>query len=104
MSARADLRAGDLLTVSAALAILPVGKTLLYDLIRDGQIPAIRVAATGSRHGRLLLHRADLAAYVERARHGATVAPMPPDVDAVHRRVRRKLARADGKDADAAGT
>jgi len=104
VSEYADVRPGDLLTVRAALAILPVGRTTLYALIRDGQIPAIRVRAAGSRRGRLLLHRADLAAYVERARHGATVAPMPPDVDAVHRRVRRKLARADGKDADAAGT
>lgn len=91
-----NLGAGDLLTVRAALAILPVGKTLLYQLIRDGEIPAVRVRSAGSPRGRILLYRADLAAYVERARDGATVAPVSPDIDAIHARVRRNLATSPG--------
>jgi len=98
------LQTGDLLTVQRALEILPIGKTLLYELIHDGQIPAIRVHSVGSRRGRILIHRADLAAYVERARHGATRAPVLPDVDAIHRRVRRNLPSSRGNDARPAET
>ena len=90
------LAPGDLLTVPAALALVPVGRTLFYELIRDGQIPAVRVKATGSRRGRLLVHRDDLAAFVARAREGATPAPTAPDVDGIHARVRRNLARHPG--------
>ena len=48
------LREGDLLTAAQALELLPVGKSLLYQLADEGQIEAIRVAGAGSRRGRIL--------------------------------------------------
>jgi len=87
------LAPGDLLTVRAALALVPVGRSTLYAAIESGELPHHRFGAPGSRRPRILNRRADLAAYVERARHGATRAPVLPDVDALHAKVRRDLAR-----------
>jgi excisionase family DNA binding protein len=87
---RLNLAPGDLLTVHEALRLLPVGRATLYRLIEEGQIPCYRVQALGSRRGRVLVHRADLEAFVARARHGATRAPVPPDVDALLDRVRAR--------------
>jgi len=82
------LAEGDLLTVPQALRLLPVGKSTLYALCDSGQLPHYRVTALGSRRGRVLLARADLEAFVQRAHHGAARAPVAPDVDDLLRRVR----------------
>ncbi len=84
------LAEGDLLTIPAALRLLPVSRSMLYALIAEGQIPAVRVRSAGSRRPRLLVHRDDLAAYVARARQAATRAPTRPDADALLAKVRRK--------------
>jgi len=58
-------------------------------LIRSGAIPSIRVAAAGSRKGRILIRRQALEAYV--ARLESTAPPPRPkvDVDDLLRKVRR---------------
>ena len=61
---------GDLLTIRQALAILPIGRSTLYKLVADGQIPAIRVRCAGSGRGRILIHRDDLDAVIEKSRIG----------------------------------
>jgi excisionase family DNA binding protein len=85
-----SLAPGDLLSVPQALKLVPVGRATLYRLIEDGQIPCYRVGALGSRRGRVLVARADLEAYLARARQAATRAPVAPDVDALLRRVRAR--------------
>jgi hypothetical protein len=67
-----DLRVGDLMTVE------------------EGQIPCDRVQALGTSRGRVLVHRADLEAFVQRARQAAPRAPTAPDVDQLLRRVRAR--------------
>ncbi len=62
--------AGDLLTIRGALAILPVGRSTLYSLVAEGQIPSIRVGCAGSRRGRILIHREDLDAFIQMLRDG----------------------------------
>lgn len=89
------LQPGDLLTVEQALALLPVGRTMLYQLIAEKTVPSIRVATVGSRRGRVLVVRARLEAFVASlqappvarpdARRGARV-----DVDALRARVLRE--------------
>ena len=81
---------GDLLTVPQALAILPVGRSTLYQLIEEGQLPAIRVRTVASRRGRVLVRRADLDAFIEKSRRSAAVAPTRVDVDSLLRKVRSR--------------
>ncbi len=88
--AGAGLREGDLLTVAQALRLVPVGRSTLYALIESGDLPCYRVTALGARRGRVLVHRGDLEAYLARARHAGTRAPVAPDVDALLERVRRR--------------
>ena len=57
---------GDLLTVSQGLEILPVGRTLFYQLVEEGQIRSIRCKSVGSRRGRILIVRASIDDYVRR--------------------------------------
>ncbi len=71
-----SLQPGDLITVAQALQLLPVGKSLLYDLIGDGSIPHIRVSSIGSRRGRILILRRGLEEFVDRLR--ARTGPLPP--------------------------
>ena len=79
---------GDLLTVQRALRILPVGKSMLYRLVEEGQIPAIRVRSVGSKRGRILILRASLERYV-RQREAAIPRPAPKvSVDDLRDRVR----------------
>lgn len=87
---RQTLAEGDLMTVPQALRLVPVGRATLYALIESGELPHYRVQALGSRRGRVLVHRADLEAFVQRARQAATRAPVAPDVDALLEKVRRK--------------
>jgi len=90
-----SVRPGDLISVEQALHLLPVGRTMLYQLIAEKTIPSIRVATVGSRRGRVLVVRAGLEAFVASlqappvarpvARRGARV-----DVDALRARVLRE--------------
>ena len=64
------LNPGDLLSVKQALALVPLGRSTIYRLIEEGQIASIRVKCTGSRRGRILVRRIDLAAFIERSRVG----------------------------------
>ena len=86
------LEPGDLLTVRQALAIVPVGRSSLYELLKEGRLVAYRVQAAPGRRGRLLIHREDLEVFAESCRTGAHTAPTPPrlDVDDVLSRVRGK--------------
>lgn len=84
------LRRGDLLTIAQALAFLPVGRSTLYALIESGDLPSYRIRAFGLRRGRVLVHKRDLEAFIESARHVAPKAPTVPDVDALLERVRRR--------------
>ena len=89
------LRPGDLLSVEQALMLLPVGRTMLYQLIAEKTVPSIRVTTVGSRRGRVLVLRAGLDAFVASlqappvaravAHGGARV-----DVDALRTRVLRE--------------
>jgi len=83
------LRPGDWLSVREALALLPVGKSMLYRLVGEGRIPAIRVASVGSRRGKWLVERAGLEAYVARLRAATTSREVKVDVDQVRDRLRR---------------
>ena len=62
------LNPGDLLTIRQALVILPVGRSTIYSLVEEGQIPSIRVGCAGSRRGRILVARADLEKFIKRPR------------------------------------
>jgi len=94
MSDAPSLRPGDLLSVEQALQLLPVGRTMLYQLLVEKSVPSIRVATVGSRRGRVLVLRAGLEAFVAAlqtpsvarpdTRRGARV-----DVDALRDRVLR---------------
>lgn len=84
------MAAGELLTVSQALAILPVGRSTLYQLIDEGQLPSIRVRTAASRRGRVLVRRADLDAFIENSRHTAPLAPTRVDVDSLLKSVRNR--------------
>ncbi len=84
----APLRPGDLLTVAQVLKIFPVGRSTIYALCSSGQLPHYRVQALGSRCGRILVGRDDLAAYLESTRQTATRAPVRVDVDDLLAKVR----------------
>ncbi len=85
-----SLARGDLMTVHQALELLPIGRSLLYQLADEGQIEAIRVATVGSRRGRILFERAAIEDYVARLRGEAPKRkPVNVDVDAILARVRR---------------
>ncbi|MCI0587260.1 MAG: helix-turn-helix domain-containing protein [Planctomycetes bacterium] len=87
---RPVLREGDYLTVAQVLRILPVGRTMLYALIAERTIPAIRIASVSSRRGRVLVLRRGLEEYLARLR----VPQAPPirepvavDVDTLRARI-----------------
>ncbi len=86
------LEPGDLLTVRQALAIVPVGRSSLYELLKEGRLPAYRVQVAPGRRGRLLIHREDLEVFAESCRTGGHTAPKKArvDVDDVLSRVRGK--------------
>ena len=85
-----SLREGDLLTAPQALKLLPIGKSLLYQLAEEGQIEAIRVGSGGSRKGRVLFERAAIEEYVARLRGEAPRRqPAKLDVDELLALVRR---------------
>ena len=66
----AELGEGDLLTIRQALEIMPVSKSLLYELVAQGRIPAVRVRTLGSRRGRILIARQGLEKFVKQSRVG----------------------------------
>jgi len=90
VTAPTALREGDLLTVAQVLRLLPISKSTLYELAAEGVLPSFRVGAPGSRRGRLLFWRADVEAFVARARQAATRVPVDVDADAVLARLRRR--------------
>ena len=87
-----SLERGDLLTVTQALQLVPIGRTTLYALCESGALPHFRIQAPGSRRGRILLARRDIEAFLETARHGVTPAPTGLDIAGIHAKVRRRLA------------
>ena len=70
MTAPAELFEGDLLTIRQEGRLVPIGRSTLYALVDSGQLPSYRVSPTGSRRGRILIHRADLKAFIEKSRAG----------------------------------
>ena len=64
------LNAGDLVTVREALEVVPVSRSLLYELVAQGRIPAVRVRTVGSRRGRILIARRDLEKFIKQSRVG----------------------------------
>jgi len=86
--AHSHLQQGDLLTAVQALQLLPVGRSTLYRLIKEGRIPAVRVKSGGSRRGRLLILRRDLEDYVASLRGEQHPPPALIDVDELLDRVR----------------
>ncbi len=84
------LQPGDLLTVRQALALLPIGRTLLYELVAEGQISSMRVKSVGSRRGRILIFRSALNDYVRR--HENTIPRTSPSisVDELRDRIRTR--------------
>ncbi len=86
-----DLQEGSLLTVAQALKLLPISKTLLYDLVKGGDIASVKIASAGSRSGRLLILRSSLEDFVRR-QITASAAPRPAarlDLDSIVSRHRR---------------
>ena len=58
------------MTVAQTLCVLPIGRSTLYQLIDEGQIPSIRVKTRGSRRGRILIRHSDLDTFIEKSRVG----------------------------------
>ncbi|MCK6480238.1 MAG: helix-turn-helix domain-containing protein [Planctomycetes bacterium] len=75
------LEEGALLTVPQALALLPVGKSLLYDLAAKGRIQTVRIGSCGSRGGRILVVRASLEALVREQLEAAAAPRKAPRLD-----------------------
>ena len=81
------LQAGDLLTVSEITEVVPLSRSWIHARIRREELPAFRLG------GKLLVHRDDLAEFLERHR----IHYRPPnanagrlDVDGVIARIRRE--------------
>ncbi len=87
------LQPGDLVTVQQAVSLLPVGRTMLYELVAEGQISSLRVKSVGSRRGRILIFRSSLEDYVRR--HETTLRRPSPSisVDELRDRIRRTRSR-----------
>jgi len=86
---RQALSPGDWLDVPGALELLPVGKSMLYRLMGERQVEAIRVGSVGSRRGRWLISRRGLEEYVERRRAAMAPREIKADPDAILARIRR---------------
>jgi excisionase family DNA binding protein len=59
---RSSLQHGVLLRVEAAAILLGIGRTTLYELIRRGDIPVVKIGR------RTLVHRADLERFAHARR------------------------------------
>ena len=62
----------DLLTIRQALEVVPVSKSLLYQLVADRVIPSVRIGGAGSSRGRILVRRSDLEKFIKQSRDGST--------------------------------
>jgi len=90
VSERTPLEPGSWLSVKQALALLPISRALLYRLLGEGQLRAIRVASAGSARGRLLVERQSIEEYVERRLTAATTpAQIKLNPDEILARIRR---------------
>jgi len=97
----------DLLVIAEVASLLRISKSLSYRLCTDGTIPSARVAGVASRRGRLVVRRQDVDAYIDRlfAEPGPRgKRPVRLDVDAIHARVRRRLASPTSGRGSASGT
>ena len=83
MTQLSDLRPGDLLSIPQVQKLVPVGRSTIYKWVEDGALPCIRVGATRRRRGRVLVHRYDLRAFLEKSRQARVVAPTRVDVDGI---------------------
>jgi excisionase family DNA binding protein len=84
------LAEGDLLTVAQARRFLPVAPSTIYRLVETGRLPAHRIKTTEGGRGRLLIHRADLVAFVAKTRETRPREPTAVDVDGLLEKVRGK--------------
>ena len=86
------LDSGDLLTVQQVLQIVPIGRTLLYQLVDEGQIQSIRVQSVGSKRGRILIFRSAVDEYVRRQEAHAPAPRRAPkvSVDELRDRIRTR--------------
>jgi excisionase family DNA binding protein len=63
----------ELLTSAQVLALLQIGRTKLWELVREGAFPAYRIGA--ARNGPLRFRRAEVLGWVDRTRVGRPVSP-----------------------------
>ncbi len=70
------LAEGDLLTVPQALRLVPIGRSRMYRLVKDGLIPSIPVptARRGGR-GSYLIRRANLERFINELEQDAQEEP-----------------------------
>jgi len=94
------LREGDLITIEQALRLLPVSKSLFHQILADGAVPHIRISASGSRRGRVLVERAGLEAYVAALRQPAPARTVKVDVDSLREKVRNRAPAAHANQVD----
>jgi excisionase family DNA binding protein len=69
-----SIERGVLLRIEAAAILLGIGRTKMYELIRRGQIPVVRIGR------RTLVHRADLEHFGQTHRDTTYLATVPTDV------------------------
>jgi predicted DNA-binding transcriptional regulator AlpA len=68
----------ELLTTSQVLALLQIGRTKLWELVRGEAFPAYRIGE--GRNSSLRYRRADVLGWLERNRvNGANAAPSEPE-------------------------
>ena len=77
------LAEGDLLSVPQVQRLLPLARSTIYALVESGALPCYRIGAAGGGRARVLVHKADLMTFIERARQAATRAPVRVDVDQI---------------------
>ena len=58
----------DPLTISEVAEVLRVSEGIVYRLIREDEMPAVRIGGKKGRGGVLLMYKEDLEAYVARMR------------------------------------
>jgi predicted DNA-binding transcriptional regulator AlpA len=65
----------ELLTTSQVLALLQIGRTKLWELVREQAFPAFRIGE--GRNSSLRYRRADVLRWLERNRVNAAAPPQP---------------------------
>jgi excisionase family DNA binding protein len=75
----------ELLTTSQVLALLQIGRTKLWELVREEAFPAYRIGE--GRNSSLRYRRADVLGWLERNRVNAG-SPQPPEPESLPPRAR----------------